>query len=186
MKKTLITFIWLLVALTLACILFVFGREYVRNNASDETVKEEIQKYQTDKKEKKSEDAVSGDKKKGNTDKEKDEEEKAEEKAEEKEKDEEKEEAVKGEELDIEDEKTSEEKENKGFVLDENPAPTESQNNKKEQPQENIYRVRKSASDASSQKGAFQNLENAKAMADSLKGEGYAVYDENLECVYKP
>lgn len=45
-----------------------------------------------------------------------------------------------------------------------------------------LYRVRKSWSDAASQKGAFRDLSNAKACAD--KNLGYSVYDENGKVVY--
>ena len=45
-----------------------------------------------------------------------------------------------------------------------------------------LYRVRKSWSDASSQIGAFAELDNAKAMAD--KNKGYAVFDESGKQVY--
>ena len=45
-----------------------------------------------------------------------------------------------------------------------------------------LYRVRKSWSDAASQKGAFRGLSNAKACAD--KNLGYSVYDENGKVVY--
>lgn len=45
-----------------------------------------------------------------------------------------------------------------------------------------LYRVRKSWKDASSQLGAFEELDNAKAMAD--KNKGYAVFDENGKEVY--
>jgi len=44
------------------------------------------------------------------------------------------------------------------------------------------YRVRKSWKDASSQKGAFHNLDNAKKCADSH--EGYSVFDESGKVVY--
>lgn len=47
-----------------------------------------------------------------------------------------------------------------------------------------IYRVRKSWADASSQKGAFTVLNNAKALAD--KNQGYNVYDSSGKCVYSP
>ena len=46
----------------------------------------------------------------------------------------------------------------------------------------NIYRVRKSANDASSQLGAFTNLDKAKALAD--KNAGYEVYDTQGNQVY--
>ena len=46
-----------------------------------------------------------------------------------------------------------------------------------------VYRVRKSWSDISSQKGAFVNLGNAKACAD--ENPGYSVYDANGSEVYK-
>ena len=45
-----------------------------------------------------------------------------------------------------------------------------------------IYRVRKSWKDADSQLGAFEELDNAKAMAD--KNKGYAVFDESGKQVY--
>lgn len=45
-----------------------------------------------------------------------------------------------------------------------------------------LYRVRKSWKDASSQLGAFEKLDNAKAMAD--KNKGYTVFDENGKEVY--
>ena len=45
-----------------------------------------------------------------------------------------------------------------------------------------LYRVRKSWSDAKSQKGAFRNLENAKKCADA--NPGYSVYDANGRSVY--
>ena len=47
------------------------------------------------------------------------------------------------------------------------------------------YRVRKSPDDASTQKGAFKSLENAKKLADEHKSEGYKVYNGN-KCVYTP
>lgn len=45
-----------------------------------------------------------------------------------------------------------------------------------------LYRVRKSWTDAKSQKGAFKSLENAKICA--RKNEGYAVFDEKGNQVY--
>lgn len=45
-----------------------------------------------------------------------------------------------------------------------------------------LYRVRKSWSDAKSQKGAFNNLDNAKKCADS--NAGYSVFDESGKVVY--
>lgn len=45
-----------------------------------------------------------------------------------------------------------------------------------------LYRVRKSWSDAASQKGAFNNLDNAKKCADA--NTGYSVYDESGNVVY--
>ena len=45
-----------------------------------------------------------------------------------------------------------------------------------------LYRVRKSWPDASSQKGAFRDLSNAKACAD--KNPGYSVFDENGKVIY--
>lgn len=45
-----------------------------------------------------------------------------------------------------------------------------------------LYRVRKSWSDAKSQKGAFRNLENARKCANA--NPGYSVYDANGNSVY--
>lgn len=45
-----------------------------------------------------------------------------------------------------------------------------------------IYRVRKSWSDAKSQKGAFSDLNNAKKCADQNKG--YSVFDDNGNSIY--
>ena len=49
-------------------------------------------------------------------------------------------------------------------------------------PTTTLYRVRKSWSDAASQKGAFRDLSNAKACAD--KNPGYSVFDESGKVVY--
>lgn len=49
-------------------------------------------------------------------------------------------------------------------------------------PSDNLYRVRKSWSDASSQIGAYSILANAKAMADSHPG--YTVFDSSGKAVY--
>lgn len=48
---------------------------------------------------------------------------------------------------------------------------------------EEIYRVRKSWSDAKSQKGAYVSLENAKKACDKA-GEGYEVYNSKGKAVY--
>lgn len=45
-----------------------------------------------------------------------------------------------------------------------------------------LYRVRKTWKDVKSQKGAFNNLSNAKKCAD--KDKGYSVFDENGKAVY--
>lgn len=49
-----------------------------------------------------------------------------------------------------------------------------------------MYRVRKSASDASSQLGAFSDYNNAVNLAKSKKNEGYKVFDSNGKLVYTP
>ena len=49
-------------------------------------------------------------------------------------------------------------------------------------PATGLYRVRKSWSDAKSQKGAFKSLDNAKKCADN--NNGYAVFDANGKQVY--
>jgi len=57
---------------------------------------------------------------------------------------------------------------------------TEDKNDSKDDTSKNIYRIRKSWTDASSQIGAYENLDNAKK---SCK-EGYSVYDNNGNEVY--
>ena len=49
-------------------------------------------------------------------------------------------------------------------------------------PKKTLYRVRKSWKDVKSQKGAFNDLSNAKKCAD--KNKGYSVFDENGKAVY--
>jgi N-acetylmuramoyl-L-alanine amidase len=49
-----------------------------------------------------------------------------------------------------------------------------------------MYRVRKTWADASSQIGAFSVLESAKDLADQHKGEGFEVYDKDGKAVYTP
>ena len=49
---------------------------------------------------------------------------------------------------------------------------------KDEESRSSIYKVRKSANDEASQIGAFADIKNAKALADSKKDDGYKVYDE--------
>ncbi len=49
-----------------------------------------------------------------------------------------------------------------------------------------MYRVRKSANDASSQLGAFSDYNNAVKLAQSKKDEGYKVYDTNGKLIYTP
>lgn len=58
-----------------------------------------------------------------------------------------------------------------------NPGNTVSSSQKDE-----IYRVRKSPNDAKSQKGAYRNLNGAKALADA--NPGYRVYNSALKAVY--
>lgn len=49
-----------------------------------------------------------------------------------------------------------------------------------------MYTVRQSAADESSQIGMFIDFENAKALADTYKNEGYMVYDMSGNLVYAP
>lgn len=49
-----------------------------------------------------------------------------------------------------------------------------------------IYRIRTSWEDVESQKGAYLNLDSAKAIADQYKDLGYKVYDWNGNLVYDP
>ena len=48
------------------------------------------------------------------------------------------------------------------------------------------YRVRKEWADAKTQAGAFHDLNSAKAKADELFKDGYEVYDEKGNVIYKP
>ena len=48
------------------------------------------------------------------------------------------------------------------------------------------YRVRTSAGSDGKQDGAFKSFANAKSHADSLKAQGYKVYDNNMKCIYTP
>ena len=57
---------------------------------------------------------------------------------------------------------------------------------KDEESRSSIYKVRKSANDEASQIGAFADIKNAKALADSKKDDGYKVYDEKGNLVYQP
>ena len=50
------------------------------------------------------------------------------------------------------------------------------------EPEEVWYRVRKTWTDAATQKGAFHSLENAKRCAD--ENEGYSVFDESGKVIY--
>jgi N-acetylmuramoyl-L-alanine amidase/LysM repeat protein len=57
----------------------------------------------------------------------------------------------------------------------------------KPQPTATIYRVRLHWSDAKTQKGAYENLQSAKDLANSLKSQGdYRVFDEKGNVVYDP
>lgn len=49
-----------------------------------------------------------------------------------------------------------------------------------------IYRVRKSADDAKSQIGAFENIQYAVRLADERMSEGYEVYDQFGNLIYSP
>lgn len=49
-----------------------------------------------------------------------------------------------------------------------------------------LYRIRKTWGDAKSQKGAYKDLNNAKKLANSLKSQGYKVFDWNGKVVYDP
>lgn len=49
-----------------------------------------------------------------------------------------------------------------------------------------LYRVRKTWGDAKTQKGAYENLKSAKDLADTLKNQGYKVFNESGKVVYDP
>jgi len=70
------------------------------------------------------------------------------------------------------------------------PAPVVKEEPKKEAPAQRpggiAYKIRKSAGDASTQKGAFADLNKAKAYADGLAEEGYKVFDLDGNLVYDP
>ena len=64
--------------------------------------------------------------------------------------------------------------------------PSENVEVSKPDPVKKLYRVRISADDAKTQKGAYQNLDNAKKCCDEFAAEGYKVFDWNFEIVYTP
>ena len=49
-----------------------------------------------------------------------------------------------------------------------------------------LYRVRRSSTDAKTQKGAYKNLDAAKKLADQCATEGYKVYNSEGKLVYEP
>ena len=64
--------------------------------------------------------------------------------------------------------------------------PSENVKAPKPEPVKKLYRVRLTAHDAKTQKGAYQNLDNAKKCCDEFAAEGYKVFDWNFEVVYTP
>lgn len=64
--------------------------------------------------------------------------------------------------------------------------PSENVETPKPEPVKKLYRVRLTAHDAKTQKGAYQNLDNAKKCCDEFAAEGYKVFDWNFEVVYTP
>ena len=64
--------------------------------------------------------------------------------------------------------------------------PSENVEVSKPDPVKKLYRVRISADDAKTQKGAYQNLDSAKKCCDEFAAEGYKVFDWNFEVVYTP
>lgn len=64
--------------------------------------------------------------------------------------------------------------------------PSENVEAPKPEPVKKLYRVRLTAHDAKTQKGAYQNLDNAKKCCDEFAAEGYKVFDWNFEVVYTP
>src|SRR5690606_14958429 len=68
-------------------------------------------------------------------------------------------------------------------------APTSSSktnNNSNSSSTDKLYRVRKTWADIKTQKGAYKDLNNAKKLADTLKSQGYKVFDWNGKVVYDP
>ena len=51
---------------------------------------------------------------------------------------------------------------------------------------ETIYRVRKTADDSKTQKGAYKNLQSAKDLANKNAAAGYKVFDQNGKLTYTP
>lgn len=80
--------------------------------------------------------------------------------------------------------KTEDKNKNNEQAKDKNNEQAKDKNN--EQINDSLFRVRKSASDAASQVGAFKILDNAKKTADAHKAEGYKVYDSKGNLVYEP
>lgn len=169
MKRTLLIVISLLLAFSLAIILFIVGLEVTRNNLPEKEGTTETQKFRTDEEKtnkKKTEDAVV-DSNGYEEDVEKEDDEKEEER------------------IEINEDKKGIVFDDKEYKSDKKENAKEDSKKKTEETVEKWYRVRKSASDAKTQKGAFKNLEGAKAEADKYKNEGYKVYDGN-KCIYIP
>ncbi len=88
--------------------------------------------------------------------------------------------------------KTEDKNKNNEQAKDKNNEQAKDKNNEQvkdkndEQVNDSLFRVRKSASDAASQVGAFKILDNAKKTADAHKAEGYKVYDSKGNLVYEP
>lgn len=59
-------------------------------------------------------------------------------------------------------------------------------NNSNSSSTDKLYRVRKTWADIKTQKGAYKDLNNAKKLADTLKSQGYKVFDWNGKVVYDP
>lgn len=69
------------------------------------------------------------------------------------------------------------------YVAEKKETPAKS-SGKTETKKETLYRVRKSAGDAKTQKGAYENLNSAKTLAN--KNAGYKVFDDKGKLIYTP
>ena len=70
------------------------------------------------------------------------------------------------------------------YVAEKEEAVAKPSNTNKDEKDKTIYRVRKSAGDAKTQKGAFENLNSAKSLAN--KNSGYKVFDDKGKLIYTP
>ncbi len=166
MKKTLITLIVILIALIMALVLFIIGFSSSRkNNTPKVSDRKPTDIYRENmKKVNDNDDAVDPEKHKyADSDDEKSD-------------------------TNEEDEFDRNEEGERGSVISdekESDGNDSELNNETEKPQTSLYKVRKSKYDSASQLGAFENRDNAIALANQYRDEGYKVFLDD-KCIYAP